>query len=396
MKKYWFAIYPHCFLWLKGKEGLVYNTENYARIRFCNEGILAHITGQLTVMENLYCIRLLEKELEDESLHEWVQRMIANECGTLVEDDGKNQRPLSLPPILKVQDEAIFYSLTNSYGINGDVIENLHHMVFHINGSTYGNDSYTKQTLFPNTRIETLSADDIFRFSMNARVSPFLAEVSLVGNPFGYEGLDMLIESLQSICPVSVHCTCQDAMASLDDVEELATKVNLHIIVTGHTVLDRLSRNANYTFLVSSEKEYEAALECKRRYILEHTDIVPVYTGNNLPFFENYLYMDEESIQDIALDKREVFIRQKLNIHDFGQLTVMNDGKVYTNINFPAIGCIKETPNDIIYREITNGSAWLRIRDQKPCCDCIYQWLCPSPSHYEDVIGKTYLCHIKP
>ena len=88
--------------------------------------------------------------------------------------------------------------------------------------------------------------------------------------------------------------------------------------------------------------------------------------------------------------------RQKLNIQDFGRLTVMTDGKVYANPNHSAIGHIGETPHALVYREITEGNSWLRIRDQKPCCDCIYQWLCPSPSHYEDVIGKPNLCHIKP
>ena len=26
MKEYWFTVYPHCFLWLKGEEGLIYDT----------------------------------------------------------------------------------------------------------------------------------------------------------------------------------------------------------------------------------------------------------------------------------------------------------------------------------------------------------------------------------
>ena len=40
MNKYWFTIYPHCFLWVKGEEGLVYNTQTYAKIRFHNIGEL--------------------------------------------------------------------------------------------------------------------------------------------------------------------------------------------------------------------------------------------------------------------------------------------------------------------------------------------------------------------
>ena len=62
MKEYWFTVYPHCFLWLKGEEGLVYNTKNYAKVRFCREGLLAEKTEQLAVMENVYCNRLTEKE----------------------------------------------------------------------------------------------------------------------------------------------------------------------------------------------------------------------------------------------------------------------------------------------------------------------------------------------
>ena len=312
------------------------------------------------------------------------------------EDNGTNQRLLSLPPILKVQDEADYYRWEHRQGIDGNVIENLHRLVFHINGSKYGNELYAKQTIYPTTSSGTLLTEDILRFAMNARVSPFLTEISLVGNPFSYEGLEELIESLQTICPVSVYCTWQDVMNFPGDVEKLSPKANLHIMATGDAVLDKLPQEVNYTFLVTSEREYESAMEFEGKYGLEHTDIVPVYTGNNLSFFEECLYMDEEGIQDIALDKRDVFIRQKLNVQDFGRLTIMTDGKVYANPNRSAIGHIGETPHALVYREITEGSSWLRIRDQKPCCDCIYQWLCPSPSHYEDVIGKPNLCSVKP
>ena len=395
MKEYWFTVYPHCFLWLKGEEGLVYNTKNYAKVRFCREGLLAEKTEQLAVMENLYCIRLTEKELGDEKLNGWIQRMITQECGALVEDNGINQRPLSLPPILKVQDETDYYRWEHRQGIDGNVMENLHRLVFHINGSNHGNELYAKQMLYPTTSSETLSAKEILRFAMNARVSPFLTEIVLVGNPFVYEGLEDLTASLQAICPVSVSCTWQDAMDYSDKVQELAMKTNLNIVVAECTFLAGLSQEASYTFLVTSLQTYDAILECKEKYNLKHVDIVPIYTGNNLSFFEECLYMDEESIQDIAMDKREVFIRQKLSIQDYGRLIVMPDGKVYANLNHSAIGHIGETPHAVVYREMTEGSSWLRIRDRKPCCDCIYQWLCSSPSHYEDVIGKSNLCYIK-
>lgn len=41
------------------------------------------------------------------------------------------------------------------------------------------------------------------------------------------------------------------------------------------------------------------------------------------------------------------------------------------------------------------NTAWRRIREEEPCNLCLYQYLCPSPSNYEAVIGKTNLCHVK-
>jgi pseudo-rSAM protein len=50
--------------------------------------------------------------------------------------------------------------------------------------------------------------------------------------------------------------------------------------------------------------------------------------------------------------------------------------------------------HEIVHKEIDNGKSWFRIRNQAPCNDCVYQWLCPSPSDYEIAIGRQNLCHI--
>lgn len=151
----------------------------------------------------------------------------------------------------------------------------------------------------------------------------------------------------------------------------------------------------SFIFLVRSEEDYEHATSCIERNELANIEIAPIYTEDNLSFFEDNLYMDEEDISEIELSKREVFVRQKLNIFSFGNLIILPDDKIYANLNAPSIGNIKETPHSIVYRELTEGKSWLKIRNEQPCCDCIYQWLCPSPSNYEAVIGKPNLCFIE-
>jgi pseudo-rSAM protein len=89
-------------------------------------------------------------------------------------------------------------------------------------------------------------------------------------------------------------------------------------------------------------------------------------------------------------------MHQTLNTNDFGKLTILPNGSVYSNVNMEPLGTIENTVYSLVYKEITKGQSWFRIRDQAPCYDCVYQWLCPSPSNYELVIGKPDLCHIKP
>ncbi|MBR5613144.1 MAG: hypothetical protein IKW43_08430, partial [Bacteroidaceae bacterium] len=104
----------------------------------------------------------------------------------------------------------------------------------------------------------------------------------------------------------------------------------------------------------------------------------------------------EEDICNLHLSKREVFAHQAINTNAFGTLHIDVEGNVYGDLNGKCLGVMEDGLYMLVYREMTEGNSWLRIRDQKPCCDCIYQWLCPSPSNYESVIGKPNLCHVKP
>ena len=72
-----------------------------------------------------------------------------------------------------------------------------------------------------------------------------------------------------------------------------------------------------------------------------------------------------------------------------------NRDSVDENVNQEALGNINDDIRELIYYELVDGKSWHRIRNQAPCIDCIYQWLCPSPSNYEIAIGRPNLCHVK-
>jgi len=186
----------------------------------------------------------------------------------------------------------------------------------------------------------------------------------------------------------------------LDNQIELIIDISLSNNINESKLSHLLNNGRGYSilfrFTVHDANEYNKAERFIKKYKILRFEYKPIFEKNNITFFKDYIYLNNDDIKSIKLNKRAIFAHQALNTHDFGKLTIMPDGKVYANPHFPALGTIDDDIRELVYREMVNGTSWRRIRDMKPCCDCVYQWLCPSPSDYELAIGKPNLCHIKP
>ena len=164
-----------------------------------------------------------------------------------------------------------------------------------------------------------------------------------------------------------------------------------------YTLLVKMKFTVDVLFKITSNEDYTHAERLINLCDIDIYSFEPYYDGANLAFFKENVFLSTEDILVNPLSMKEIFAHQCLNTFDFGKLAIMPNGDVYANTNFVSLGNIKtHTVHEIIYKELTDGHSWLRIRNQAPCNDCIYQWLCPSPSDYEIVIGKPNLCHIKP
>ena len=399
MKKYWFVLYPETFLWVKGEKGLVYNALNGVKILFDLIGKRREIVDTLLQVDNLYRVLLTETILQESEIGEWIREMVDKGCGRLVPDDGMTKRPVSLKPILKVQDDTDYYRWEHKQEIDGNILHNLHHLICFVNGSEHGNDLYSRQTIYPVADRQQLDLEKLYQFIKDARYSPFLSEISLVGNLLGMAELPDFIGRVQSIAPVTIYLEETDFAKGVSQLEKLPLDVEIHVLICNCSATRNMpqttgEQNINYTFLITSEQEYETVSDWIEKAAWTKTAIVPVYTGKNLSFFEEFMYLDQTEIDSMVLSKKDVFLRQTLNVFHFGQLYILPDGKVYANRNDVSLGHIDESPYSLVYREMTERHSWLQVRDKKPCCDCVYQWLCPSPSNYEAVIGKANLCHI--
>jgi len=159
--------------------------------------------------------------------------------------------------------------------------------------------------------------------------------------------------------------------------------------------LKNISIPFSITIFLFSEKDYMQFSSMFEAFSTDHNIwFVPLYNNENLSFFETDVFMEKTDLDKIDLSKNEIFIRQTLNMNDFGKLVIMPNEIVYANPNTPPLGSIDDSPYSIVYKEFMEGESWFKIRDQAPCTECIYQWLCPTPSNYETVIGRPNLCHI--
>ena len=130
---------------------------------------------------------------------------------------------------------------------------------------------------------------------------------------------------------------------------------------------------------------------------IKHYKIIPYFIGDNLDFFRKNVYVDKSDLEYEPQKMNDIYAKKFINLNSFGRLFITATGEVYSCLYEKPTSIFKGTFKDIIMQELcSDDSPWRNIRHEEPCCNCIYQWLCPSPSSYEKAIGKPNLCHIKP
>ena len=401
MQKHWLTLYADTFLWLTGSAGLAYNAKNKRQVRFSLTNVIDAKCRQLLETSNLYSIELTDKEIRNEEINQWVQLLINIEAGYLSYNVEFENKPVSLQPILKVQDKNEHYELQHTQGKGGVVLQNLHELSFYINGSEYGSNAYYKQHIFPVKDRKVLDNSRILSFIKNSR-NPFLCNINIIGNLFLYPDFEQFFVDISNFSiQCTIHIMTQDLLDNIKQFKAINWPEHIQFNVLVDSVFDvallqDISAPFSITAFVVSENEYVVFSNLfESLSIAQEIQMIPLYNGENIRFFESCVFTDKDEIEHIELSKNEIFMRQSLNIGNFGKLTVMPDGNVYDNVNASPLGTINDSPYSLVYKEFIENRSWFRIREQAPCSDCIYQWLCPSPTNYEMAIGRNNLCHVK-
>lgn len=411
LNDYWFYLEPYTFIFEGEGEIVLYNTLNGAYIFCSSDTSVIHLIKELADSDG-YCIKISCQDFQNVEIRKFIENVRNSFSGDCVPCNNSKGKPFVFKPILRLNDNS-YKPHSGSKEMEGhNVLHYLNELSIYLTSSCNQKcphcSTYNKQFLFCQNR----NSSQYFPFEeltslLNRMEKCKIGKVNFLGgNIFEYKYIQDFISILFKYtfkkCFFS-HISNIDEQNILL-IQNLLEKGCLFTILVTPELLDAefncciKNDKVEYVLVVDSEIALSRAIHKIDTYPLLNLKIRPFFNGKNLDFFHENVFVNLEDILSLPINKKSIFRHQTLNENFFGKLTVMPDGETYANMNYDSLGNAFGdvlSINQLIYREMSNGKAWLRLRNDMPCKNCVNRYLCPSISNYELAIGKSNLCHIK-
>ena len=379
MSDYWFTIEPYVFVDIKNKHVLLYNTLDGVTIESTNEKIVELL--QETLQEENCGVALLTHErYRQEEICCFVDELREKFMGDVINISLSDGKPVQILPFYNYSKEQELYK-KNNFSSYKNILEKLFEISLYIDATT----NITKLIHF----LITLPKNLTFNIVGNMEEVPNYSELfSYLDHCSSPKNLLCSYKNIIALQPIFAHNFSYQISVSFPiDVERW-----------NHAIKVLLSQTlpVEFVFEVSSEEDVQLSEQLIEQHQIDKYRLKPNYTGNNIRFFENEVFLSKEDILSTPMTMKDFFARQAMNLYDFGKITILPNGDVYANLNHPSLGNIYvNNIHEILHKEVEEGKSWFRVRNHPPCTDCVYQWICPSPSNYEIAIGRSNLCHVK-
>ena len=376
---YWFTIEPYVFVGMTDQCVLLYNTLDGVAIESNSIEVIKLLKETLREA-NCGVILLPDERYQQKEVNAFIRELRYNYMGDIIDVALSKGKPVQLLPYTNFSDK-LKENKSRNVSPHKNVLENLSEINVRV-GHTVNR---TKLISF----LQSLPGQPTFNIAGN------IAEVTNYG--------ELLSFFDQHLSPKNIVCSYTDVIALEPDFKHnflyrisVRFPINTQQWDNSLQILCNQALPFEYVFDVTSVDDCQQADQLIEQYGIEQYRLNPVYTGDNLGFFEDNVFLTKEDILSTSMTIKDFFARQAMNIYDFGKINIMPNGDAYANVNHPALGNIyTDSIYEIVYKEMEEGQSWFRIRNQVPCSNCVYQWLCPSPADYEIAIGRPNLCHVK-
>lgn len=399
---YWLVLYPFIFIFSKEKNVLFYNSQTGNYI----VNISSRIDRELKLLDNSYSIEITLDELNESVVSSLISRLINNRFGELVPRKSTLKKPISVIPQLIIDNYSLNTLSVDSFKKFSEFTE----LTLYINGKCSNNCANcgvsSKQHLWCFKQKGELSIERIVSFLSFIPFSGLIKLSIAGGDIFSYKHLETLcsyisnfsiakrfvIHSLSIIKNANNLKWLFGSNNTIDVLFEPQRSVERFAKVS--ELLDSNQLFSRFILEVISIEDYTYAMELADRF-QRSVEIVPTYIGTNREFFVDNIYLNMESILNNRLSMREIFAHQLINTNRFGRLILSADGNIYTSLNSEPVGTIESDIFSLVDEQLKKGSAWRSIRNNDICDKCLFQWLCPSPSEYNEVLDQPNMCDLR-
>lgn len=379
------TLYPDTFIRIRPDKGLLYNTRKYTIKEFEISPEVEALCTRLLEYDRRHRVPVDPERLSDR-LRRFVDLVVSRSFGYLapVRECRRAEASARVP--------------------RNDLLRYFSELTVQLGGECPPNDWY-RQTFYPYPSEVRLRAMDIIDF-LNRNPAPHLKRVHLIlPDLYARNNLSLLVswllaarERITFYLPYGLvrSSFVYDTLINLGfsakilcrGCEDSAVPIREHIRL-GH----RYGRTGtpDYHFLVRSHAEYDRCSRLLADSFPSAGKVIPIYS-RNLKFIQEKIYRNR-ALYPGKLSRKEMRLRERINPNFFGALTLMPDRQVYSNVNCPPLGDMREPVREIIARELELNHAWRRVRDMPPCSGCPYRWSCPPLSNYDFVIGKKLQCY---
>lgn len=384
-QNYWLTIEPYVYINFTQSSVLLYNTLDAAYIESSNP-LIIKLVQEVSEKKNCGVYLLTNQEFEKNEIQDFIFDIRQKFIGDILPTELSEERPVQLISLLNFQEDKKRLNLQPHISIGDNILSYLHEVKFDFDENNELN-------------INTLCG--VIEQLHN------VSTINLGGDIWEYLQLARLLESLNKIMgKKNIVINYQDV--DIDKIISTKLGEGYSLIINVDFPIDECQWDVivpllssiwktSFVFKIEKEEDLSDLKRVVNDYKIDQYQLLPIYNNENINFFRENVFLTKEDILSTPLSMREIFANQTLNTYNFGRLHIEGNGNVFAKGNKEPLGNInKDTIKKIIYNEISNGSSWLNVRESEPCTNCLYQWICPSPSNYEIEIDKPNLCHVKP
>ena len=311
---YLFYLEPYTFILNGEDKSVVYNTLNAAYTLFPKHPVIDKIKQTWEKASNGYCCEITEGEKTDEVVAAFIHEVRESFSGDCIEWETGRKKPFNFKPQLFLNSEIQLRKEKDETLWGKRIMQNLNEVTLYVPTPDYtggkSREPYHKQLLhcmdFPMDKMTTDDYEDLLK-----RLEIYgVRRVNLIanGNPFENAYMREIMASHQpQNYKLHVYLDVKALHTQqLPIMENILWEVSVHgeDLANAIPIINACERkDVRWDIVVTSEEDMERLRDVQGRQV----KVQPYYTGSNLQFFEDYVFMTLGDLLSEPVDRRSIF-----------------------------------------------------------------------------------------